>query len=161
MAVDVREARPLELDEAAEVMVAAYEEYRDHVPAGLWDGYARDIRNVRGRLGESRLVLAVENGSIVGAVTYYPPNDAGHAGVRLLAVSPAGRSKGYGRLLMDECIRRAREDSAKAIGLHTTPMMAIARAMYERMGFVRVPEDDIQVAPDMTVMAYRLGLGVS
>jgi len=30
--------------------------------------------------------------------------------------------------------------------------------MYERMGFVRVPEYDFHPAPGITVMAYRLQL---
>jgi hypothetical protein len=37
-------------------------------------------------------------------------------------------------------------------------MMAVARAMYERMGFVRAPEFDFQPAPETVVMAYRLDL---
>jgi ribosomal protein S18 acetylase RimI-like enzyme len=160
VAVEIREARPEELDEAAEVMVAAYEEYRPQLPQGLWDGYARDIRNVRGRLAESRLILLLDDGDIAGAVTYYPPDDAGLARIRLLAVNPSARGKGLARMLMDECIRRARKAGAKALGLHTTPMMAVARGMYERMGFLRHPQQDMEVAPNVTVMAYVLDLGV-
>jgi hypothetical protein len=36
--------------------------------------------------------------------------------------------------------------------------MDIARRMYERMGFVRVPEFDFHPAPGIVVMAYRLDL---
>lgn len=161
MAVEVREARPEDLDEAAAVMVEAYQEYRQHVPPALWEDYARDIRNVQGRLGRSRLLVAVEEGRILGAVTYYPRDDTGSAGIRLLAVHPTARGKGYGRLLMQHCLYRARAEGAQAIGLHTTPMMAVAQAMYERMGFLREPEQDMQVTPELTVMAYRLELGVS
>ena len=45
-----------------------------------------------------------------------------------------------------------------AIGLHTTVQMEVARAMYERMGFVRSPEYDLTVAPPLVVMAYVLKL---
>jgi hypothetical protein len=32
--------------------------------------------------------------------------------------------------------------------------MEVARAIYERMGFVRSPEYDLTVAPPLVVMAY-------
>ena len=44
------------------------------------------------------------------------------------------------------------------LGLHTTEKMSVARGMYERMGFVRVPEFDFHPAPQVVVMAYRLDL---
>ena len=164
--MEIRDARPEELDEAAALMVAAYEQYREGLPPGAWEGYARDIRDVRGRLADSQLVVAVEEGKIVGAVTYYPPRPegtgegwpGGWAGVRLLAVAPAARGRGYGRDLMEECLRRARGAGAVALGLHTTQLMAVARAMYERMGFQRVPEFDFYPAPGVVVMGYELSL---
>jgi hypothetical protein len=42
--------------------------------------------------------------------------------------------------------------------LHTTQLMAVARTMYERMGFTRVPEHDFSPVPGFHVMAYRLPL---
>ena len=36
--------------------------------------------------------------------------------------------------------------------------MELARGMYERMGFVRVPEYDFHPRPEMTVMAYKFDL---
>jgi len=37
-------------------------------------------------------------------------------------------------------------------------MMAVAMALYERMGFVRAPEIDFRPAPAMLVKGYRLAL---
>ena len=59
-------------------------------------------------------------------------------------------------MLVEECIRRSREQAAAAVGLHTTPLMSAAVTMYERIGFVRVPEFDFHPRPGITVMAYRL-----
>ena len=42
------------------------------------------------------------------------------------------------------------------LGLHTTEFMAVTRATYERMGFVRVPAFDFRPVPAIHVMAYRL-----
>ena len=170
MSILIRDARPEELDEAAAVMVAAYEEYRPALSERAWEGYKADIADGRGRLPQSNLIVAVEDGRVLGAVTYYPPRSvspvegggwpASWAGVRLLGVGPDARGKGVGRLLMDDCTNRARAEGAKALGLHTTELMSIARAMYERMGFERVPEYDFHPTPTFLVMAYRLILGV-
>jgi len=59
---------------------------------------------------------------------------------------------------MNECIRRARRLGAVCLNLHTTDMMQVAMRMYERMGFVRVPELDFHPHPGVTVKAYRLDL---
>jgi ribosomal protein S18 acetylase RimI-like enzyme len=73
-------------------------------------------------------------------------------------VAPEARGRGIGRLLTEECIRRARAGGRTAVGLHTTEFMAVARSMYERMGFVRVPRYDFRPSPHVLVMAYRLDL---
>jgi GNAT superfamily N-acetyltransferase len=78
--------------------------------------------------------------------------------VRLLAVAPAARGRGVGRRLMDECIRRARLSGAKALTLHTTDMMTVALQLYERMGFVRATDLDVEVVPGVLVKGYRLDL---
>jgi len=75
----------------------------------------------------------------------------------VLGVLPEARGLGLGRSLVEHAIRRSRELSAVAVGLHTTEMMAVARAMYERMGFVRVPEYDFRPGT-MEVFAYRYDL---
>lgn len=36
--------------------------------------------------------------------------------------------------------------------------MHVAKGMYERMGFIRIPEYDFHPAPGVVVMAYRLDL---
>jgi len=78
--------------------------------------------------------------------------------VRLLAVAPEARGRGVGVTLMRECIRRARQTGALALTLHTTEIMAAAMRLYERMGFARAPELDIQPAPGVTIKRFRLGL---
>jgi ribosomal protein S18 acetylase RimI-like enzyme len=162
----IRDARTHELDAVAAVMVAAYEEYIPPDATGGLLAYREDIRDVRSRQGHATLILAEERARIVGAVTYYP-DGSGDANVdwprewaviRLLAVHPEARGRGIGRLLTEECIRRARAGGARAVGLHTTVFMAVARAMYERMGFVRVPDFDFWPMPGIHVMAYRLSL---
>ncbi len=171
--VTVRPAQEEELDAIGVLMVEAYREYAAHMPEWAWEEYARDIAGVRGRMDRAELLVAERDGNIIGAVTFYPPaapQDAGGgrpggegwppgwAGVRLLAVDPAARGSGAGRALMEATLDRARALGATTLALHTTEMMSVARAMYERMGFTRVPEYDFHPAPGFTLMAYALPL---
>ena len=148
------------------MMVAAYAEFMPPTPMPEWRGYEDEIRDVRRRLARATLIVADDGGRFAGAVTYYPDatketNVAwppSWAVFRLLAVHPDVRGRGIGRLLTEECIRRARVAGRDAVGLHTTHLMNVARAMYERIGFVRVPELDFFPMPTFRVTAYRLTL---
>ncbi len=162
----IRDAKPEELEEIALLLRDSYQQYQIFIPSERWKAYLEDIMDVPGRLGESDLIVAEIDDLLAGCVTLYLdaaksfPKDwpAGWAVARLLAVHPDFRGKGIGHALMEECIRRCRKAGIKTIGLHTTEIMQVARGMYERMGFVRVPEHDFHPAPGITVMAYRLQL---
>ena len=149
----------------AQLLTEAYQQYAKIFPAE-WPFYLQDIMNVHSRWGDAELIVADIEKRLVGTVTLYlkkgkssreewPP---AWAGIRLLAVRPDYRGQGIGRGLMDECIWRCRKAGVKTLGLHTTEFMDIARGMYERMGFQRVPEFDFHPTSNVTVMAYRLEL---
>jgi GNAT superfamily N-acetyltransferase len=162
----LREARSDELDDISLLIRDAYQQYENSLPPEAWKSYVEDMMDVRGRLSESQLIVAETDGQLAGAVTLYLEAEhsiqegwpSGWAGIRLLAVRPAYRGRGIGRALMEECIRRCRNQGIVTIGLHTTEIMEVARRMYESMGFVRVPEFDFHPTPGVVVMAYRLDL---
>lgn len=162
----IRDARPEDMDETISVMLAAYREYAPAGSAEAWQRYSKDVADVRSRLPFSQLVVAEQGGRIVGAVTFFPEGSRseaegwprGWAGLRLLAVRPDHRGRGIGRMLTEECIRRARRSGVRTLGLHTTTLMRVAQGMYERMGFARAPEYDFRIEPDILVLAYRLDL---
>jgi ribosomal protein S18 acetylase RimI-like enzyme len=162
----IRNAHTDELDEISLLLKDAYQQYENFIPPEAWKPYLEDIIDVRSRLDESDLIVAELKHRLAGCVTLYLDGSksfpeawpGGWAVVRLLAVHPEYRGQGIGRALMEECIHRCRQSKVAAIGLHTTQAMDIARQMYERMGFVRVPESDFHPAPGVTVMAYRLQL---
>jgi ribosomal protein S18 acetylase RimI-like enzyme len=164
--IHIRNARSDELDEVSLLLRDAYQQYETIIPPEAWKSYVEDITDVKSRLGDSDLIVALLDHRLAGCVTLYLDGSrsfpeawpGGWAVVRLLAVHPEYRGRGIGRALMEECIRRCRQAKVAAIGLHTTEAMDIARQMYERMGFVRVPESDFHPAPDVTVMAYHLQL---
>jgi len=165
----IRDARADELDTVASVMVAAYDEYIPPDATGDVLAYREEIRDVRSRQAHATLIVAAERDRILGAVTYFADGGGDtHAGwphgwavIRLLAVHPEARGRGIGRALTEECLQRARVAGARAVGLHTTVFMTVARAMYERMGFVREPRFDFRPMPGILVMAYQLTLSRS
>jgi GNAT superfamily N-acetyltransferase len=180
MGTTIREARPNEMDAAAEVIDAAYAEYMPSADAvafsdrerAAWAGYRADLIDVRSRLDHSELIVAEEGGRVLGTVTFYAPHSGVHyptevehasfppewAAFRVLAVHPVARGRGLGRKLTEDCLRRATELGAPAVGLHTLAMMEVAGALYARMGWVRAPRWDFYPLPDLRVEAYRLDL---
>lgn len=164
--MQIRDALPEELSQAAAVLGAAYGEYAASMPPELWRGYHADIVDVRSRLHYSDLIVAQHEGRVAGTVTFYPPGSRDGrsawpdewAGIRLVAVHPESRGMGVGRALTEECISRARAIGAPTIGLHTSSIMAVAMDLYKRMGFVRVPEYDFRPSPSIVVEAFRMDL---
>ena len=166
----VREATDADIEPARSALRSAYAEYEKSFPPENWAPYLTDILNLEGRASESELLVAESDGSVVGCVSYFPPGSKASypsdsfserwpdnwGAFRLLAVDPSARGHGVGRRLTDECIERARGKGAPFLGLHTTAPMAIARSMYERMGFERVVQYDFRPGPTVLVEAYRL-----
>ncbi len=163
--IRIRDARLEELDKAAQLLKKAFQQYRNFMPADVWKYYLEDIMDVRGRWKEAQLIVAEVNGQLAGTVTLYlKSNDSeggwpeGWSGIRLLGVDPKYRGQGIGHALMDECVKRCKEKGIKTIGLRTTEMMDIAKRIYERMGFIRIPEFDYHPRPEVTILAYKLAL---
>ena len=128
-------------------------------------GYADDLRDVVTRAAAVPVLVAVEIAEPVGTVTYVPGpgpyaewEDADAAGIRMLAVDPARQGGGIGSALVAACIQRAQSAGRARIRLHTTQLMTAAQHMYERLGFLRTPEEDWEVEPDFWLQAYRFDL---
>jgi GNAT superfamily N-acetyltransferase len=143
------------------------------LPPPLFEGYLADILDLESRDRAGELLVAEHDGWIVGAVTYYPDAGleglgwpSGWAGLRALGVEPPARGLGVGSALLRACRQRALAEGAPVLCLHTAEFMRAAVAMYEAMGFRRVPEFDFdgpehfQLPGDhrVTVIAYRLDL---
>ena len=163
----LRDARAGELDEVAGLLAEVYAVFRALLAARAWERYIGEIIDVRSRLGESKLIAAERAGWLVGTALERWPQ--GWASIRALGVRAGARRQGVGTALARECLRRAREHEARAIGLHTASHMAAATRLYERVGFRRAPELDIEIGEMFTgrslppgeswqARAYRLDL---
>lgn len=164
----VRFAGPADRDAIQAVTLSAYLEYAPSIPAH-WEGYRQNIIATLAAAAPGTQIVALDDDRVVGAVLLHPAGTSmGVPGggpvtltwpeVRLLAVAPSARGRGVGAALMNECIHRARSAGATALTLHTTELMQTAMRLYERLGFERAHDLDLEPAPGIVAKGYRLDL---
>jgi len=165
MTIEYRTARSEEYGEVADVLLAAYRA-DGLIPSGT--GYERHLADVAGRAGDSEVVVAVEDGTILGTVTFCPNGSSsaeisspGEGEFRMLGVAPTARGRGIGAGLTEYCIDRSRALGYQAVLLSSAPKMRTAHRLYERRGFVRIPDRDWSPNAQVDLLAYRLELSES
>lgn len=166
--LQIRDARDADREILQSVTLSAYEQYA-RIMGENWKFYRKNILDTLADVKPAEQIVAENDRGIIGTVLLYPAGTQVHGPdgksiglqvpeVRLLAVLPTARGQGVGVALMQECIRRARQSGAAALGLHTTDMMNVAMRMYENMGFMRVPALDLSPAEGIIVKGYRIDL---
>ena len=155
--MELRLARPEELDALGELTVAAYEEFL----LGAEDGYRVHVRDAARRAREAELWVAAEGEDLLGCVTYCPPgspwreisrDDEGE--FRMLAVHPRARGRGAGLALAELCEQRAREHGATGMVLSSLADMAAAHRIYGRLGYTRATDRDWDPVPGVHLIAF-------
>jgi GNAT superfamily N-acetyltransferase len=118
---------------------------------------------------ETELLVAVSSeGKIVGTVVsfgdmqYYGSGgtatlEKNASGFRLLAVESSFRGCGIGKLLIGECIRKAKNLRHKQVIIHSTQPMQIAIKIYLDLGFKRSEEFDF-IQGTLPVIGFKLTL---
>lgn len=162
-AVEIRPVAVDELDKAGEVTLAAYATLDGLVLTG---GYADDLRDVAARTTGAAVLVAVEDGEVLGCVTLVEdPSSAwseglvaGEVGIRMLGVAASARGRGIGAALVEECLDRARAGGFRRAVLHSTASMTAAHRIYERAGFRRAPHRDLVLSPELVLMSFTLEL---
>jgi len=85
--------------------------------------------------------IAEKDGARVGTVMLVQhPERPGVARLRLLLVEPSARGLGVGGALVETCTRFARAAGYGTVTLWTQSVLAAARAIYAREGYVKVSE---------------------
>ncbi|QOG17460.1 MULTISPECIES: GNAT family N-acetyltransferase [Bradyrhizobium] len=152
----LRDYQATDAEAIVRVALAAFAEFEPHFSD--WPLFNANVAKMPGLAQTGEIIVAEDDGRIVGAVAYIGPKakkpaffDPAWPVIRMLVVDPAARGKGVGRQLTEECLRRAERDQAQVIALHTTPIMTVALPMYLRMGFVKTGE-----APDILGVPYAV-----
>jgi len=125
--------------------IAAFEQFANHYQD--WPAFQKKIACMAALAEAGEIIVATTDEAIVGAIVYLGPQapkseffPSSWAVMRMLVVSPQCRGQGLGHALAQACFAKAQRDGAEVFGLHTSPIMSVARAMYLRMGFKFVRE---------------------
>jgi ribosomal protein S18 acetylase RimI-like enzyme len=142
-ALTLRDFVSADSDRVNRLALAAFSQFAEHYDD--WSRLAASLSQMSDLGTSGEIIVAEVEGEIAGAVAYIPPGAPKAAFfephwpvIRMLVADPARRGLGIGRALTDECLRRARQDRAELIALHTSPIMTVALPMYLRMGFAKV-----------------------
>lgn len=156
--LDVHVVRPDEMAALGEVTYEAY------VALGgrLEEDYATELKAIDRRAAIATVLVAVDDGDVLGGVTYVddPRNPYAEfegddeAGFRMLAVAPKAQGHGVGETLVYACIDRARAAGKRRLVLHSTPWMHAAHSLYLRLGFRRAHELDWRPVPEIPLWGF-------
>lgn len=167
----VRNATPGEFEQIGKLLVAVYSQLDGFPKQSEQPDYYRLLSNIGEFIQkpESELLVAANSeDQIAGVVVYFgdiqyygsggtATKEKNAAGFRLLAVDPAHRDKGIGKLLTMECIRKAKAKNRGQVIIHTTKAMQTAWKMYEHIGFERSEDLDF-MQQELPVYGFRLKL---
>ncbi|WP_152362647.1 bifunctional helix-turn-helix transcriptional regulator/GNAT family N-acetyltransferase [Microlunatus speluncae] len=106
-----------------------------------------------------RVWIAEVDGERAGAVFCVRGDDADTAKLRLLLTEPWARGLGLGTRLVDACIAFARAAGYSRLVLWTNDILAAARRIYQRAGFVLIDEESHHsFGTDLTGQTWQLDL---
>lgn len=164
--VQIRDAHEGDRDAIQKVLEDAYGQYRSVLPAEGWEQYRANILESLDSEKPTARIIALIDGEVVGSSLLFLSSEAAYGAkelgiespiLRLLAVSPSARGRGVATALIRANIERAIELGGNTLHLHTSDMMESAVKLYERLGFERAYDKDIQKG-DILVKSYRLQL---
>jgi ribosomal protein S18 acetylase RimI-like enzyme len=139
-----------EADERDAAAIAALwtEAYADVGPGGRQEPYALQEYFEVAAFADVT-VVGNEDGEVVAVAALFPPGapgrsvaGPGEAEFARLAVATRARRQGVGRALVLGATERAHELGAEASALWSRPYQTAAHALYESLGWRRVPERD-------------------
>ena len=96
--------------------------------------------------GGDVLLARGRDNRVIGCVALEPTGD-GVFELSKMAVSPAERGRGTGRLLLQAAIDRARALGASSLFLGSNRRLAAAVGLYEAVGFRHVPREQVGPLP--------------
>lgn len=167
----VRNAEPGEFETIGQLMVQAYSQLEGFPKPAEQPNYYHMLANIgtlTERPGTELLVAVADDKRIAGGVVFFndmkyygsggtATQEQNASGFRLLAADPNTRGQGIGKLLTNECIRKAKENGAQKMIIHTTKAMLTAWKMYEDIGFKRAEDLDFMQG-ELPVYGFRLYL---
>ena len=87
------------------------------------------------------IFLAADEGKVIGTAGIAKENEEEYEIIKM-SVDPAYRGKGISKLLLDKCLKAAREKGAQKVVLFSNSQLQTALGLYEQYGFRYVPVID-------------------
>ncbi|MED2974870.1 GNAT family N-acetyltransferase [Fictibacillus sp. B-59209] len=164
----IREAIAHEFEFIRRQRITAYKQYEHAVPAEHLKVLLKAISSEITVENGVEYLVAESDGAVAGSVVLFPPRTDAYEGltgaldypeIRMLVVDTQFRQQGIGKSLIEECINRSQKKGFPSIGLHTADFMKSAVKLYERLGFIRLPQFDFVPLDDgIVVKAYHFDL---
>ena len=149
----VRDAVPADYPAIRDVVSAAYRQYADLITHDIFSPYLADVLDLEAHARHGRLFVVEVDERIRGFAAFHPDATVqgvgfppGWASGRALAVHPSARGHGVARALLATGERIAREAGAPVFAFHSSSFMTDAISWYERLGYLRAPEFDFNLA---------------
>jgi GNAT superfamily N-acetyltransferase len=136
--LQVRMAAPGDAEGIAALLREAFVEYEGSYTAEAFAATTPAGEQIRSRMGEGPVWVAVREETVVGTVSVVPRGEALY--VRGMAVLPAARGQGLGEALLRQVEEFASAQGYRRLWLSTTPFLSRAIQLYERAGFRRSDE---------------------
>lgn len=122
-----------------------------------------ELRDLGSKRGLAKVWVAESDGLVVGTVTMWPPGApkseawiANAADLRQLAVAASHKGGGVSKRLLDLAEAWAREQGFEGVCLHVRRGALGVRAVYEKRGYARRPEGDLDCTPEVFLEAFYL-----
>lgn len=137
-----------------------FEAYAASLPVDLaYQDFAAELAGLPGKYAPPAGALLLArgvDGRHLGCVGIRPLALAQVGEMKRLYVEPAARGLGLGRALAEAAIEAARRLGHRELRLDTLPSMARAIAMYEQIGFERIPAYYEPTPPGTVFMSCKL-----
>ncbi len=165
MSVVLREAVPKDDEAIGELLVEAFvTNYARKMPeVVVTETRKAELRDIASKHGVAKVWVAEVDGAIVGTVTMWPPGAPkseawipNTADLRQLAVAAEMQGSGISKQLLDLAETWARGQRYAGVCLHVRRGAVGVRGVYEKRGYVRRPEGDLDFLPDVFLEAFFL-----
>jgi ribosomal protein S18 acetylase RimI-like enzyme len=158
--IEVRPVRAEEQAAAGRATRAAYAALHPGREGG--DPYLEMIADVAERSVRTTVLVAVEDGEVLGSVTVELAGTVNPDGsltpdeahLRMLGVSPSAQGRGAGRALVQAAVELARAAGKRRLTLGTMAEMTAAQRLYRSLGFAEGPTEEY--APGLRYLTYEL-----
>ena len=143
---DVAQARELFLEYAAESKLDL-----------CFQGFEEELAALPGKYAPPRgRLLLVREGQVAAGCGALRELSEGVCEMKRLFIQPAFRGNGFGKLLAEELVGEARRIGYRAMRLDTLAPMRAALALYESLGFRRIPAYYANPLPEVVYLELAL-----